>query len=41
MACGIGVCMSCVCKTKKDNKTEYSRVCKDGPIFDIKDIILE
>lgn len=39
MACGIGVCMSCVCKIKKDNRTEYSRVCTDGPIFDSKDIV--
>ena len=39
MACGIGVCMSCVCKTKKGNSTEYSRVCTDGPVFDSKDIV--
>ncbi len=39
MACGIGVCMSCVCKTKKGNSTVYSRVCTDGPVFDSKDIV--
>lgn len=39
MACGIGVCMSCVCKTKKGNSTEYSRVCTDGPVFDSKAIV--
>ena len=38
MACGIGVCMSCVCKTKKNSSTEYSRVCTDGPLFDAKHI---
>lgn len=31
MACGIGVCLSCVCKTKDNN---YSRICVDGPLFD-------
>jgi dihydroorotate dehydrogenase electron transfer subunit len=33
MACGIGVCMGCVCKTSDDN---YVRTCKDGPVFDAK-----
>src|SRR5208282_4030246 len=40
MACGIGVCLSCVCETKTDSgKGKYSRVCTDGPIFDASDII--
>ncbi len=35
MACGVGVCLSCVCKTINDEGAEqYSRVCTDGPIFD-------
>ncbi|WP_034438387.1 dihydroorotate dehydrogenase electron transfer subunit [Clostridium ihumii] len=29
MACGIGACLVCTCKTKKGNK----RTCKDGPVF--------
>lgn len=29
MACGIGVCLVCSCKTRHGNK----RVCKDGPVF--------
>lgn len=29
MACGIGACLGCTCKTDKGNK----RVCKDGPVF--------
>ena len=38
MACGIGACLACVCKsTEKDapfsNVTATSRVCKDGPVF--------
>lgn len=38
MGCGIGVCMSCVCPTKKESSEEYSRVCIDGPLYDSKDI---
>jgi dihydroorotate dehydrogenase electron transfer subunit len=39
MGCGIGVCMSCVCRTRKDSKgSRYSRVCVDGPLFDSKEI---
>jgi len=37
MACGIGVCLSCVCRTKTA-KSGYSRVCKEGPIFKSTDI---
>ena len=37
MACGIGVCLSCVCKTK-NGKGHYSRVCVEGPIFDANEI---
>mgnify|MGYP001775955877 FL=1 len=29
MACGIGMCKVCTCKTKSGNKT----ACKDGPVF--------
>lgn len=41
MACGIGVCLSCVCETKTPEEAEskYSRVCTDGPIFDASKII--
>lgn len=38
MACGIGVCMSCVCKMKADGSTQYTRVCTDGPLFDASKI---
>lgn len=34
MACGIGACMACVCKDKKDGE-KYYRVCKEGPVFKI------
>lgn len=36
MACGIGACLACVCKSKeKDHHTNVNnkRICKDGPVF--------
>ncbi len=36
MACGIGACMGCVCETKTE--AGLARVCKEGPIFDSKEI---
>lgn len=35
MACGIGACLGCMVETTSGNK----RVCKDGPVFDSKEII--
>lgn len=36
MACGIGVCRGCVCKTRSNapDGFSYSAVCTDGPVFD-------
>lgn len=37
MACGIGACLGCVCKTKdKDEHTHVNntRICTDGPVFE-------
>ena len=41
MACGIGACLACVCKSKEvDGHTHVrnKRVCKDGPVFDAKEV---
>ncbi len=35
MACGIGACLGCMVKTVAGQK----RVCKEGPIFNVEDII--
>lgn len=37
MGCGIGACLVCVCD-KTDGK--HARVCKDGPVFDINEVVL-
>ncbi len=36
MACGIGACLGCVCKTTREDGHSHvknARVCKDGPVF--------
>ena len=42
MACGIGACLGCICKTKeKDHHTNVNntRICKEGPVFDAKEVV--
>ena len=36
MACGIGVCLACVCKSKEKDahsNVKNKRICKEGPVF--------
>ncbi len=40
MGCGIGACLVCNCETKQQSGTEYKRVCKDGPIFELAKVVL-
>lgn len=37
IACGIGTCKVCVCKTKSG----YNTICKDGPVFPIDEVIFD
>ncbi len=41
MACGIGLCQSCPveCKVEGSNETIYKLCCKDGPVFDSKELV--
>ncbi|WP_432667532.1 dihydroorotate dehydrogenase electron transfer subunit [Wukongibacter baidiensis] len=42
MACGIGACLVCTCKTKKgDNDWSYVRTCKEGPVFYGEEVIFD
>ncbi|MEO0532020.1 MAG: dihydroorotate dehydrogenase electron transfer subunit [Planctomycetota bacterium] len=35
MACGLGICFSCVAKVKQpDGEWDYKRTCVEGPVFD-------
>lgn len=40
MGCGVGACLVCACRTVKDGNEFMSHVCKDGPVFDSKEVIL-
>lgn len=39
MACGIGACVGCVIKIKDGDDWTHKKVCKDGPVFDSKEVI--
>lgn len=42
MACGIGACLVCTCKTKRDNGDwSYVRTCKEGPVFYGDEVIFD
>jgi dihydroorotate dehydrogenase electron transfer subunit len=40
MACGIGICFSCVAKIRQtDGQWDYQRTCVEGPIFDAAKLV--
>ena len=40
MACGIGICFSCVAKVRQpDGEWDYKRTCVEGPVFDSDKIV--
>lgn len=43
MACGVGACLGCVCKTNEidhHSNVKNKRVCKDGPVFYAEEVEL-
>ena len=41
MACGVGACLGCVCRTKKEDAHSHvknARICTDGPVFLASDV---
>ena len=41
MACGIGACLGCAVSLKGENNKEYfGHVCKDGPVFDYRKVVM-
>lgn len=38
MACGVGACLVCACRLVKDGEEFLGHVCKDGPVFDSKEV---
>lgn len=39
MACGFGVCWGCVVALRDGEGTAYRRVCKEGPVFDAREVV--
>ena len=39
MGCGVGACLVCACRTVEDGAEKMRRVCKDGPVFDSKEVV--
>ena len=43
MACGVGACLACVCKSKEVDDHSHvhnKRICKDGPVFPAQEVEL-
>ena len=41
MACGVGACLGCVCKTTHKDAHSHvnnARICTDGPVFDAREV---
>jgi dihydroorotate dehydrogenase electron transfer subunit len=41
MACGVGICFSCVTRVRTAAGWDYRRVCVDGPVFDARSLVWE
>ena len=40
MGCGFGACAVCACAVNGEEGPDYKKVCADGPVFDINEVIL-
>ncbi len=40
MGCGMGACVVCTCKIKRDGVVENRRVCVEGPVFPYEEVVL-
>ena len=41
MACGVGACLGCVCRTSgidHHSHVNNARICTDGPVFEAKEV---
>lgn len=41
MACGMGICFSCVTRVRTETGWDYRRVCVEGPVFDARELAWE
>lgn len=40
MGCGLGGCLVCACRVRTPEGETYKRVCKDGPVFPLEEVVL-
>lgn len=42
MACGVGACMGCACRTRDERGNHhFKQVCVDGPVFDARELVFD
>ncbi len=41
MGCGVGACLVCACKTRDGEGFAYTHVCREGPVFDGREIVFD
>ena len=42
MVCGVGACLACVQRLRRpDGTTWIARVCRDGPVFEAREVVWE
>jgi dihydroorotate dehydrogenase electron transfer subunit len=39
MACGVGICFTCVARVRDGAGWDYRRTCVEGPVFDARRIV--
>ena len=39
MGCGVGACLVCACEMRIDGEEHMQRVCKDGPVFNAREVV--
>jgi dihydroorotate dehydrogenase electron transfer subunit len=40
MCCGFGACATCVCGVHTPDGLDYRKVCVEGPVFDMEEVVL-
>lgn len=39
MGCGVGACLGCVQRIRRDGQEMLARVCKEGPVFETREVV--
>lgn len=40
MGCGVGACLACVCPASEESAKSYHKICSDGPVFEMRKVVL-